>query len=59
VATDNGGSLDEDEELFAQDIGVDGAAASAEEAAVHIVADRDGDFDDDSDVDDEELSPGR
>jgi hypothetical protein len=62
VATDNGGSFDEDEELFAQDIGVDGAAASAEEAAVHIVADRDSDrdSDDDSDVDDDgDLRPGR
>ena len=28
-------------ELFARDQGIDGAAASAEEAAVHIVRDRD------------------
>lgn len=50
VASDNGGFSDEDEELYAEDIGIDGAAASAEEAAVHIVADRD-DADDDSDDD--------
>lgn len=43
VASDNGGSSDEDDELYAQDVGIDGAAASAEEAAVHVVADRDDD----------------
>ena len=32
---------DTDAELYADDEGIDGAAASAEEAAVHIVADRD------------------
>jgi hypothetical protein len=51
VAPDNGGVSDE--ELYAEDIGIDGAAASAEEAAVHIVADRDDaddDFDDDGDL---------
>jgi Family of unknown function (DUF5709) len=50
VASGNGGFSDEDEELYAEDIGIDGAAASAEEAAVHIVADRD-DADDESDDD--------
>jgi hypothetical protein len=39
VAADGGGPLDTDEELYAEDAGIDGAAASAEEAAVHIVAD--------------------
>lgn len=30
-----------DHELFAEDVGIDGAAASAEEAAVHLVAEED------------------
>lgn len=29
--------LDEDDELYAEDVGIDGAGASAEEAAVHVV----------------------
>jgi hypothetical protein len=37
VASDQGGTFDEDDELYATDVGVDGAAASAEEAAVHVV----------------------
>jgi hypothetical protein len=41
VDADAGGSQDSDDELWAQDEGIDGAAASAEEAAVHIVRDRD------------------
>jgi hypothetical protein len=41
VDSDDGGASDDDEELWAQDEGIDGAAASAEEAAVHIVRDRD------------------
>lgn len=32
-----GGEFDDDDELYAQDAGVDGAGASAEEAAVHLV----------------------
>ncbi|GAA0928526.1 DUF5709 domain-containing protein [Pseudonocardia zijingensis] len=32
-----GGAFDDDEELYAQDAGIDGGAASAEEAAVHVV----------------------
>ncbi len=35
---------DEEKDLVASDIGIDGGAASAEEAAVHIV-DEDTDFD--------------
>jgi hypothetical protein len=36
----NGGiGEDEDAELVGQDVGIDGAAASAEEAAVHIISD--------------------
>ncbi len=41
VDSNDGGATDDDEELWAQDQGIDGAAASAEEAAVHIVRDRD------------------
>ena len=37
VAQDMGGAPDSDEELYAIDIGIDGAGASAEEAAVHVV----------------------
>lgn len=37
VAPDEGAHEDEEEALVAMDVGIDGAAASAEEAAVHIV----------------------
>ncbi|MBQ0826706.1 DUF5709 domain-containing protein [Streptomyces tagetis] len=37
VAPDEGTREDEEPSLVAQDIGIDGAAASAEEAAVHVV----------------------
>lgn len=39
---------DDGEELFTEDVGIDGGAASAEEAAVHVVGDdeSDGDLDD-------------
>jgi hypothetical protein len=43
LGRDQGGTSDRDEELWASDIGVDGAGASAEEAAMHIVGDRDTD----------------
>jgi hypothetical protein len=33
-----GGTFDDDAELYALDCGIDGAAASAEEAAVHVVS---------------------
>ncbi len=39
VASDEGGVTDDDPELWAADIGIDGAGASAEEAAVHVVRD--------------------
>ncbi|MFH8804166.1 DUF5709 domain-containing protein [Streptomyces sp. NPDC017936] len=45
VAPDEGAHEDEESALIATDVGIDGAAASAEEAAVHIV--------------DEESLPGR
>src|SRR3954452_19408396 len=41
VDSRDGGTADDDDELWARDEGIDGAAASAEEAAVHIVRDRD------------------
>jgi len=41
VDSDDGGTTDRDDELWARDEGIDGAAASAEEAAVHVVRDRD------------------
>jgi uncharacterized protein DUF5709 len=41
VATNEGFGVDSDEELHASDVGIDGGAASAEEAAVHVVSPRD------------------
>jgi len=41
VADDEGAHEDEEGELWARDVGIDGAAASAEEAAVHVVDDED------------------
>lgn len=38
---DDDGVTDREAELFAEDEGIDGAGASAEEAAMHLVADRD------------------
>ena len=37
---ETGGGQDVDDELWARDVGIDGAAASAEEAAMHVVGDR-------------------
>ena len=42
VEADEGARGDSDEEMFAVDVGIDGAAASAEEAAVHVIGDEDG-----------------
>ena len=39
VAPDEGAHEDEDSELYAEDAGIDGAGASAEEAAMHVVDD--------------------
>ena len=53
VAPDEGAHGDEEEELVAEDVGFDGAAASAEEAAVHVVDDEDNfelDEDDEEDL---------
>ena len=39
VAPDEGAGEDEDSEMYADDAGIDGAGASAEEAAMHVVDD--------------------
>ena len=39
VAPDEGVGEDEDSEMFADDAGIDGAGASAEEAAMHVIND--------------------
>ncbi|EHB56148.1 hypothetical protein MycrhDRAFT_3342 [Mycolicibacterium rhodesiae JS60] len=41
VAPDAGFGADDDPELFAEDVGIDGGAASAEEAAMHVIDDED------------------
>jgi hypothetical protein len=41
VASNLGSGEDDDAELFASDVGIDGGAASAEEAAMHIIGDED------------------
>ena len=43
VAEDEGAHPDEEEDLVARDVGIDGGAATAEEAAVHVVEDDDHD----------------
>ncbi|MDX6291054.1 MAG: hypothetical protein QOH50_129 [Kribbellaceae bacterium] len=45
VAPDEGAHEDSEKDLVAEDIGIDGAGASAEEAAVHVVDDEEA-FDD-------------
>src|SRR6516165_6535285 len=44
VAEDEGAHPDAEEDLVARDVGIDGGAASAEEAAIHVVADDDTDI---------------
>jgi hypothetical protein len=39
VDAGDGGTGDTDDEMWARDAGIDGAAASAEEAAVHVIGD--------------------
>ena len=39
VDPDEGAGADEESELYGTDVGIDGAASSAEEAAVHIIDD--------------------
>ena len=47
VASGEDGPADDDPDLLARDVGIDGAAASAEEAAMHVVDDE-GDWSDES-----------
>jgi hypothetical protein len=57
VAPDEGAYSDDEDALVAEDIGIDGAAAGAEEAAVHVVDDEDNfELEDD---DEEELGDYR
>ena len=44
VDPDQGSGLDEEKDLVGDDVGIDGAAASAEEAAVHTLPDEDDDL---------------
>jgi hypothetical protein len=46
VAPDEGTGYDEEKDLVGEDVGIDGAAASAEEAAVHVIEEP---YDEDSD----------
>ena len=46
VAEDEGAHPDEEEDLVARDVGIDGGAATAEEAAVHVIDDPVDDEDD-------------
>lgn len=39
VAPDEGSRGDDEAELYASDVGIDGGAASAEEAAMHVISD--------------------
>ena len=41
MASNLGFGTDDDAEMFASDVGIDGGAASAEEAAMHIISDED------------------
>ncbi|MEV7427446.1 DUF5709 domain-containing protein [Streptomyces sp. NPDC091212] len=52
VAPDEGAHEDAEKDMIASDVGIDGAAASAEEAAVHLVPD------DPDDPDDQDGGPG-
>ena len=46
VAQNEGSGSDDDSEMWATDAGIDGAGASAEEAAMHVIADEDDAFED-------------
>lgn len=61
VEPDEGAHTDDEKDLLATDVGIDGAAASAEEAAVHVVPDDAALVDDsvpDDEVIEELLDPG-
>jgi hypothetical protein len=59
VDADGGGTVDGDADLWASDVGIDGAGASAEEAAVHVVGDAPPDDDGPSPPDLRRLGRGR
>jgi len=44
LVEDSDGLADDEKDLFAEDVGIDGAAASAEEAAVHVIDPDDDEF---------------
>jgi len=46
VAPDEGAHADLESDMVAEDVGIDGGAASAEEAAMHVVADEDEEYED-------------
>lgn len=51
VAPDEGYGEDTESDVVADDVGIDGAGASAEEAAVHVVGESDGELDLERDLD--------
>ena len=50
VAPDGGVASDDEKDLVGEDVGIDGAAASAEEAAMHVIDRPDGGTDDTDDA---------
>ncbi|MFJ4835422.1 DUF5709 domain-containing protein [Streptomyces sp. NPDC088747] len=44
IAPDEGAHEDAEKDMLAEDVGIDGGAASAEEAAVHLIPDEDDDL---------------
>ena len=58
VAPDEGNGSDDEKDLVGQDVGIDGAAASAEEAAMHVIEDSQDVEDSEDDASDgEDLGP--
>lgn len=55
IEDDAGARTDTDKDLYATDVGIDGAGASAEEAAVHVIPDPAEMFDDERTIDDVEI----
>lgn len=49
VDPDEGFGEDDEKDLVGADVGIDGAAASAEEAAMHVIDDSDDSYDEDAD----------
>lgn len=57
MAPDQGAHSDTDAELIGTDVGIDGGAASAEEAAMHVIGEDEGDDDLDLDIADPSATP--